>query len=96
MKFILSSLKESPVSFLRRAGYAPHRDRHAVQPSFVRRLGVGEYPRFHLYAEQGAGGAVVFNLHLDQKRPSYEGSHAHAGEYEGPLIETETARLRAL
>jgi len=32
-------------------------------------------------------------LHLDEKKPSYEGFTAHAGQYDGPLIETERDRL---
>lgn len=78
---------------LRRAGYAPYRDRNSAEPSFVRRLSMGEFPRFHMYATEERG-EIAFNLHLDQKRPSYEGSHAHAGEYEGPLLEEERTRLQ--
>jgi len=39
-------------------------------------------------------GQAVFNLHLDQKRPSYGGgTHAHSGEYEGEIIRGEIQRL---
>lgn len=105
MKFVIERLQESLVGFIRRAGYAPHRDPRATQASFVRRLGAGEYPRFHLYAEQArletkAGpvstlvdGQVVLSIHLDQKKPSYQGSRAHAGEYDGPLLDQEKERI---
>jgi hypothetical protein len=33
------------------------------------------------------------NLHVDQKEASYEGTSAHGGEYEGPLVEQEMARI---
>lgn len=36
----------------------------------------------------------IINLHLDQKKPSYAGTSAHAGEYEGPVVEREASRLR--
>lgn len=39
-------------------------------------------------------GTVTLNLHLDQKQPSYQGSHAHSGEYKGALIEVEVARIK--
>ncbi len=61
--------------------------------SYVRRLGSGEFPRFHVYIDSLANGFVV-NLHLDQKPASYEGSHAHSGEYDGPLVEAEETRIQ--
>jgi hypothetical protein len=79
---------------LRRAGYAPHRDRNSNQQSFVRRLSTGEFPRFHLYAEER--GEIALNLHLDQKKPSYEGSRAHAGEYGGALVEQEKKYIQTI
>lgn len=82
-------------ALLRRAGYAPHRDPKNRDQSFVRRLTRGEFPRFHLYSKE-EGEEVVFNLHLDQKRPSYDGSRAHAGEYDGPLLEEEKSRIQRI
>ena len=35
----------------------------------------------------------IFSLHLDQKKPIYEGTHAHNGEYFGPVVETEADRI---
>lgn len=53
------------------------------------------YPRFHAYLETRGDGMQI-NLHLDQKQASYEGSHAHNGEYEGPTVEREMARVVSL
>ncbi|MBI4160099.1 hypothetical protein HY504_02950 [Candidatus Wolfebacteria bacterium] len=53
------------------------------------------YPRFHLYARKRHN-ELVFNLHLDQKKPSYAGTEAHSGEYNGELIERETARIKSI
>jgi len=36
------------------------------------------------------------NLHLDQKAPVYKSVSAHAGEYDGPVVEGETARITAM
>lgn len=92
--FIPQPFPDHPVTLIKRAGYAEHRDRHASEPSYTHRLGPEFYPRFHIYIEEREDGAS-FNLHLDQKRPSYGGgTHAHAGEYEGPTVEREAARLR--
>lgn len=39
---------------------------------------------------------LIFNLHLDQKKPSYKGSHAHSGEYDGKLVKEEAERIKSL
>ena len=61
------------------------------------------YPRFHLYLKVDGstnspqiGKDLIFNLHLDQKRPVYKGASAHSGEYEGEIIEKEAERIRTL
>lgn len=67
------------------------------------------YPRFHIYIAASDGGEPrpeesgreesgywVFKLHLDQKKPSYSGSAAHSGEYEGPTVETEAERIKQI
>ena len=63
--------------------------------SVVRKLGIGDYPRFHLYIKE-ENKTLVLNLHIDQKKPSYEGSHAHSGEYDGQLIESEAERIKSM
>lgn len=85
-------LRINPLDWLRRQGYAVHRGGDG-QTSYVRRAGGDAYPRYHCYVER-VGEQLVINLHLDQKQPSYAGSSAHAGEYAGPLVEAEAARLR--
>ena len=88
---------------LRSAGYhqeqirqAHYRQSRGGEMSFAKFLGgAGKYPRFHLYV-QDEGERLIFNLHLDQKQPSYSGSHAHSGEYDGELVTQEIARLQAL
>ena len=85
-------LPDHAVTLIKRAGYADHRDAHATEPSYTHRFGPELYPRFHVYIEERSDG-VVFNLHLDQKKPSYGGSHAHAGEYDGPTVEREASRI---
>ena len=97
MKLIVNKnqLKESPANFLRQAGYGYIQDRRSGQDSFARRLGSGFYPRLHMYAEE-SGDNIIFNLHLDQKQPSYPGAHAHNAEYDGEVVEQEIQRLKQL
>lgn len=95
MKLIIDKnlLDSTPEQFLRKAGYGYIRDRRSGNDSFVRRMGSGFYPRLHMYVEEN-NSQIIFNLHLDQKQPSYAGSRAHSGEYEGEVVEREIDRLR--
>lgn len=83
MKLIFENIKDSPLNILRRIGYAfLRRDEKTGELSFVKRVGNADYPRFHIYVKMlGYTGAEV-NLHLDQKKASYEGATAHSGEYD--------------
>ncbi len=92
--FLQNPLPDNPEALVKRAGYAEHYDHNTQHTSYVHRLGTEFYPRFHVYLE-AQGNGVTIDLHLDQKKPSYGGgSHAHAGEYDGLLVEREVARLR--
>lgn len=82
----------NPLAVLRKAGYSHFVDPNTGGESFVLRLTSEFYPRFHLYVEEKHD-EITFNLHLDQKKPSYGTSHAHSGEYEGPTIEKEMRRI---
>jgi len=33
---------------------------------------------------------------LDQKKPIYQGTPAHSGEYEGKVVEEETERIKQI
>lgn len=83
---------QNPLPILRKAGYQPFTDPVTQKESFILRLTNGYYPRFHLYLKD-EGGQIIFDLHLDQKKPSYKGTRAHGGEYEGPTVEREINRI---
>lgn len=80
---------------MRSVGYSPDRTRGQEEQSFSRSLAGRKYPRFHIYVADGEG-SWTFKLHLDQKKPSYEGTAAHSGEYEGPLVLQEAERIESL
>src|SRR3989344_5570204 len=95
MKIAIQKLNVSPKNFLRQCGYLeiqnPHKNNEI---SYARSLNPGRfYPRFHVYPET-AGKDFSLSLHLDMKKPSYEGSAAHGGEYEGTAIENESERIK--
>lgn len=89
IKFKLSP-RDPPHVFMRVAGYARHTNR-AGEESYVRRVSEYDFPRYHVYVTIGA--EVIFSIHIDQKAPTYDGLSAHAGEYDGPLVEDEVRRI---
>lgn len=100
LKVSKKQLGLTPEMWLRRAGYTFLPAGHGGQDSFARRLGRDFYPRFHIYftLEKAVDGEemVIFNLHLDQKRPGYVGQRRHNAEYEGDVVENELLRLKNL
>ncbi|MBD3208401.1 MAG: hypothetical protein GF370_03030 [Candidatus Nealsonbacteria bacterium] len=95
MKFEMEGLHEGIGTLSRKIGYrylGEGKDKR--QWSFVRVLGTGGYPRFHLFVERKDKGGWIFNIHLDQKKPVYEGAPAHAGEYKGEVLEREAERIK--
>jgi len=83
----------SPLDFIRKISYRPL-EGNSREYSAVKSFGGGDYPRFHAYITQKGPGDFSVNLHLDQKKPSYSGSHAHSGEYDGSLVDGEARRIR--
>ena len=91
--FLPFVLGENAQLIMRRAGYASFSDPNTGVTSFVKRLNRDYYPRFHVYVENRDGQWQV-NLHLDQKKPSYQGAHAHNAEYDGELVSVEAERIK--
>lgn len=85
-------LSDHARNLMRRVGYGEQRTRSG-QISYVRRVTGERFPRYHAYVEDVVGGGMQVNLHVDQKEASYEGTSAHAGEYEGPLVQREMDRI---
>ncbi|MFA6254517.1 MAG: hypothetical protein WC675_00600 [Patescibacteria group bacterium] len=82
--------------FFQRAGYTEFNDPNTGKSSYTKRLSHDYYPRFHLYVETDKDNRKFFNLHLDQKKPSYAGSSAHNAEYDSQIVIQEAERLKGL
>jgi hypothetical protein len=80
-------------AIIRRAGYGFIHDHRSGKDSYMRRLTGDYYPRFHMYLKEDQQN-IIFSLHLDQKRASYQGNHMHNAEYDGPLVVGEVERLK--
>ncbi|MBU2578560.1 hypothetical protein KKA09_00330 [Patescibacteria group bacterium] len=97
MKFeIKGPFKENTYNAMRRAGYVCLvENKDTGEANYVRALAVGGYPRFHIYLKM-ENETLIFNLHLDQKRPVYKGTTAHSGDYDGEVIEKEVERIKKM
>lgn len=95
MDFKIKAEKETPVSLARKIGYKPVSVDAENEYSIVRLLTNQNYPRFHIYLKKD-NSMFFLSLHLDQKEPSYHGSHSHSGEYEGDIIEKEAERIKKI
>lgn len=82
----------NPLYVLRKAGYSPFVDPKTKKESFVLRPTAGFYPRYHLYLGH-SGDKVIFDLHIDQKKPGYGSGHMHNAEYDSPVVEKELMRI---
>ena len=80
---------------MRSFGYAPDEFEQTRESAFHRLLAGRSYPKFDAYCmvSQDAKSATL-NLHLDQKQPSYKGSHAHNAEHSGSVVEAEAERIQ--
>jgi excinuclease UvrABC nuclease subunit len=94
MDFEVKNLQKSIVSVARELGYVII-DTNGNEYNLVRKIHGDTYPRFHIYLKQH-GQDFKFSLHLDQKKPVYEGSHAHNGEYIGPVVDEEADRIKEI
>lgn len=102
MQFEINNIQKTINHIMRQIGYVSAYFQNGGEFSMVKKIGVNDYPRFHLYIKEHGEG-LAFSLHLDQKRPSYparashaggEGWHAHSGDYEGVVVEREAERIK--
>ena len=77
---------------IRKCGYGEWQDKEHGTISYTRKLGGGNYPRFHVYLKEFEKYFEV-SLHLDQKQASYIKGKAHSGEYDGEPVENEAQRI---
>jgi hypothetical protein len=95
MKIQIDTIKENPVTLLRRAGYVFQRNERD-EMSFVRPMARSGYPRFHMYA-RAEGTNLIINFHLDQKKETYGAGTRHQGEYEDEgVLQVEANRIKQL
>ncbi len=92
MTFKLNNLNYNVSQLVRQLGYRPLRYTPENELNCVRPIH-GDYPRFHIYLKVDKD-VLTFNIHLDQKKPSYAGAPAHAGDYESETVKDEVQRIK--
>jgi len=96
MEFILKGpVKDNIYNLMRKIGYHFVGKNREGEYNFIKPIGGGAFPRFDIYLKI-ENENLIFNLHLDQKRPIYKGAPAHAGEYEGEIVEKEAKRIKEI
>jgi hypothetical protein len=95
MRFIITNATDNMNTVMRRIGYTPLRWSDRGELNCVRPLQGQDYPRFHAYVKE-EGTTLTFNLHLDQKRPSYGNETAHSGDYESETVRAEAQRIQKI
>ena len=96
MKFEVKNNKRNNIAMLaRKISYRYLRkDEKTGEVAFIRTLGIGAYPRFHLFLKNDLTDDILFfDLHLDQKKPVYKEAHAHAAEYDTSVVKEESKRI---
>ncbi len=91
---IQNNTRENINTVVRRLGYKPLGYTDKGELNCVRPI-AGDYPRFHIYLKEDQN-TIRFSLHLDQKRPSYNGSTAHSGDYDSDIVKQEAQRIQAM
>jgi hypothetical protein len=95
MKSTISGpFRNTVYNLMRDVGYHfQYEDKKTKELSFARpRSG---FPRFHLFIKT-SGNDLSLSLHLDQKKPVYEGTTAHSGDYDEPVVQQEMTRIKQL
>ena len=92
MEFTINNPNETPITMARKLGYRMMGEENG-EYNMARSFSQQNYPRFHIYFRKNENNDFKMSLHLDQKQASYQGSSAHSGEYDGPLVEQEARRI---
>lgn len=98
MKIIIGKPQVNMHSLMRQCGYFFERQQ-GEELVFTRILSAAKsgYPRFHAYVKiDNVSRETSINLHLDQKKPVYQGVAAHSAEYEGEIVEKEAQRIKQI
>lgn len=91
MNFRINNFNYNTADLVRKFGYRPLGTTPEGELNCVRPL-AGDYPRFHIYLKESPQ-VLSFSIHLDQRKPVYEGTTAHGGDYDSDVVKQEVDRI---
>lgn len=94
MEIIAERFRQNEQHIMRRCGYMPWRDPRSGESSYIRRLGAGYYPRFHIKVKRH-NSSVIFDLHLDSRRPMHKKGIRTYEDEESVVVSSEADRIKA-
>ena len=96
MEIIVENPRYNETYFMRNCGYKPWRDPHSGVTNFIRRLGRGYYPRFHVKVRRDDNHSLIFDLHLDARRPMHRKGVRSYEDSESNVVRAEAVRIQGL
>jgi RNA 3'-terminal phosphate cyclase len=96
MKIKIEKPRYNVKYLMRRCGYTPWRDPRTGKERFIRRLGRGYYPRFHVKASYDNQYNLILDLHLDARRPMHKRGIRTYENVESEVVRREAERIRNL
>jgi hypothetical protein len=95
MQFTVKNTKKDTIYNLMRdlSYHFLEKDESTGELNFTHPIRGDLFPRFHAFLKISQQD-IAFSIHLDQRAPTYKGTVAHEGEYEGPLVEGEAERIK--
>ncbi len=94
MEITVENPRQNEKYIMRKCGYMPWRDPRSGETSYIRRLGTGYYPRFHIKAKR-MGSQIIFDLHLDSRRPMHKIGIRTYEDEESRIVSSEADRIKA-
>ncbi|MBU1177688.1 hypothetical protein KJ903_00545 [Patescibacteria group bacterium] len=96
MEIAITNPRFNESYIMRRCSYKPWRDPRNGDSSFIRRLGRSYYPRFHVKTRRDANNVLIFDLHLDARRPMHRQGVRSYEDEESQVVQAEAARIQSL
>jgi hypothetical protein len=93
MEIIVEDSRQNDKYLMRKCGYMPWRNPRSGETSYIRKLGGGYYPRFHIKVRK-MGSRLIFDLHLDSRRPMHKIGIRTYEDEESRIVSSEADRIK--
>ena len=94
MEIIAEKPRQNEQYIMRRCGYLSWKDPRSGESGYIRKLGAGYYPRFHIKVKR-LNSSIIFDLHLDSRRPMHKKGIRTYEDEESVVVSREADRIKA-